>query len=144
MTQRIGRTYTFSAAHVILGHPKCGRMHGHNYRVIVEVEGPLWGYQNWIMDFGVLDEIVKPIINSLDHHFILPENQETPDGRVLLVADVVEISAPSSSAESLAEWIGKQVEYAFTHPQEDHAQHVHTVRVWETDRSYAEWTNGPA
>jgi len=29
----------FAAAHIIAGHPKCGRMHGHNYMLIVKVYG---------------------------------------------------------------------------------------------------------
>ena len=37
----IARLYKreFAAAHIIAGHPKCGRMHGHNYTLLVKVYG---------------------------------------------------------------------------------------------------------
>ena len=29
----------FAAAHIIAGHPKCGRQHGHNYTLLAKVYG---------------------------------------------------------------------------------------------------------
>ena len=29
----------FAAAHIIAGHPKCGRQHGHNYMLLAKVYG---------------------------------------------------------------------------------------------------------
>jgi len=29
----------FASAHIIAGHPKCGRLHGHNYTLVVKVYG---------------------------------------------------------------------------------------------------------
>ena len=33
----------FSAAHFLAGHPKCSRLHGHNYHVRVKLSGELDG-----------------------------------------------------------------------------------------------------
>jgi 6-pyruvoyltetrahydropterin/6-carboxytetrahydropterin synthase len=37
----IARLYRreFAAAHIIAGHPRCGRMHGHNYMLLAKVYG---------------------------------------------------------------------------------------------------------
>lgn len=59
MSQRIYRLQVtkdqlgFAAAHFITMRGKCERLHGHNYRVTVEVEGFLCEDQ-YVVDFGVL------------------------------------------------------------------------------------------
>jgi len=71
MLSTISREYTFSAAHRLEGHPKCGRLHGHNYTVIVEIEG-LTDVNGMVLDYGDLDKIVKPaIIDPLDHRYLV-------------------------------------------------------------------------
>ncbi len=53
MTTRITKAFTFDAAHhlphVPAGH-KCGRPHGHSYRVILGLEGPLQEPRNTATD----------------------------------------------------------------------------------------------
>lgn len=63
------RKYHFESAHwlpkVHDGH-RCKRMHGHNYEMEVAIEGEV-AENGFIMDFWDLDEIVKPIIELVDH-----------------------------------------------------------------------------
>lgn len=63
----INKEYSFSAAHHIPGHPKCGKLHGHNYTVTVYVEGPLSSDKAMVLDYHELDTIVQPIIKAFDH-----------------------------------------------------------------------------
>src|SRR5437868_4418271 len=50
---------------------KCERLHGHNYRTAVEVEGPLDA--NWyVFDFIALKNYTKAITDELDHRMMLP------------------------------------------------------------------------
>jgi len=63
----ISREIEFSAAHVLLGHDKCGRMHGHNYRGRVTIEGPM-AKTGMVYDYNLISEIVK----GFDHVVILP------------------------------------------------------------------------
>ena len=69
MIATLRREYTFEAAHrlpyVPEGH-KCGRMHGHSYRVVVLVRGPV-GAMGWVCDFAQIDAVVRPVIARLDH-----------------------------------------------------------------------------
>ena len=56
---------TFSAAHCIKGHPKCGSKHGHNYKIWLTVDGDV--KNRMIMDFTDMKALLKPVIEKLDH-----------------------------------------------------------------------------
>lgn len=60
----------FAAAHFITMRGKCERLHGHNYRITVEVEGIL-GDDGYVVDFGVLKRHAREIARSLDHRVLL-------------------------------------------------------------------------
>lgn len=64
--------HVFSAAHFItFGENVCERLHGHNYRVWVEVEAEL-GKNQYVIDFIALSEAVKSMTDQLDHRTLLP------------------------------------------------------------------------
>lgn len=136
-TTTISRNYWFSAAHRLEGHPKCGRLHGHNYKVEVVVGGTV--RNGMIIDFGQLDQVVGPIIETLDHRYIVSnENRslkdpydhaaytQRPEDRVLL-------PIPRSTAECLARWLFDEIS-AEIHSMD---LYVHQVTVWETHKSEA-------
>jgi len=50
---------------------KCERLHGHNYRASVEVEGPL-DDNHYVFDFIALKNHTKAITDELDHRMMLP------------------------------------------------------------------------
>jgi 6-pyruvoyltetrahydropterin/6-carboxytetrahydropterin synthase len=52
------------------GH-QCERLHGHNYRAAVEVEGSLQE-DYYVFDFIALKQRTKEITDDLDHHVLLP------------------------------------------------------------------------
>ena len=61
----------FCSGHFISydGH-QCERLHGHNYRAAVEVEGPLTG-DYYVFDFIALKARTKEITDELDHRMLL-------------------------------------------------------------------------
>jgi 6-pyruvoyltetrahydropterin/6-carboxytetrahydropterin synthase len=62
----------FCSAHFISYEgDRCERLHGHNYRAAVEVEGPLDG-NFYVFDFIALKNRTKAIIDELDHRMLLP------------------------------------------------------------------------
>lgn len=66
------RELTFSAAHFItFENGQCERLHGHNYHVAVEVEGPL-GDAGYVVDFLALMAVLREITSELDHRMLLP------------------------------------------------------------------------
>jgi len=71
-TIRVARDHlVFACGHFISydGH-RCERLHGHNYRASVEVDGPLT--PDWyVFDFLALRARAKEITDELDHHMLL-------------------------------------------------------------------------
>src|SRR5438093_9782050 len=49
---------------------KCERLHGHNYRAAVEIEGSL-DANHYVFDFIALKHRTKAITDELDHHMLL-------------------------------------------------------------------------
>ena len=70
MTTTIFKEFTFAAAHCLKGlddgHP-CTVLHGHNYRVRLEIEGTPDPQTGMVMDFAKIKEVVAPLIERLDH-----------------------------------------------------------------------------
>lgn len=71
----IGKSFTFDAAHQLLHHDgKCRFLHGHTYRVCVEVSGPLeqeGPKQGMVVDFGDVKDVWKREVEPLcDHKFL--------------------------------------------------------------------------
>jgi 6-pyruvoyltetrahydropterin/6-carboxytetrahydropterin synthase len=70
----------FSAGHFItFNGDHCERIHGHNYRVAVEVDGPL-DENAYVVDFIALRDMTKALVAELDHRMLLPG--ESPRIRV--------------------------------------------------------------
>lgn len=87
----------FSAAHALRHYQgKCENLHGHNYRVRVEVKGSeLMPRTELLMDFGDLKRMVKEAVAPLDHANI---------------NDVPPFDAMNASSENLARYIWKRME----------------------------------
>jgi len=83
----IFREFTFESAHrlphVPTGH-KCGRLHGHSYRVEVHVSGPVGTDTGWVMDFADVKQAFSPLVDALDHRFLNEvDGLENPTSEVL-------------------------------------------------------------
>lgn len=62
----VWRRFNISCAHFLPGHPKCGRMHGHNYSIELGIVGPVVG--GMVIDFSLLKEIFQACVgNGYDH-----------------------------------------------------------------------------
>ncbi len=66
----IFKAFTIEAAHwlpnVPAGH-KCGRMHGHSFRIEIHVSGPLDPHLGWVIDFADIKAAFKAIEDQIDH-----------------------------------------------------------------------------
>jgi 6-pyruvoyltetrahydropterin/6-carboxytetrahydropterin synthase len=84
-----GDNLIYSAAHfIVLPDGTCEPLHGHNYRVAVELGGPL-DASGCVIDFAALLEIMKSIADELDHAVLLPAHSEVI--RVSVVEEEVEV-----------------------------------------------------
>jgi 6-pyruvoyltetrahydropterin/6-carboxytetrahydropterin synthase len=99
----IFREFTFEAAHrlphVPPGH-KCGRLHGHSYRVGVHVEGPVGEETGWVRDFAELSGAIQPLLVQLDHNYLNEvEGLDNPTSEVVArwIWDRLQIEVPDLS-----------------------------------------------
>ncbi|GAB4155224.1 MAG: 6-carboxytetrahydropterin synthase QueD [Planctomycetota bacterium] len=83
--------FRLEAAHRLTGVPeghKCGRLHGHSFRVEIAVEGQISERQGWVADYAEIAAAFEPLRERLDHHYLNEiEGLENP------------------TAEHLARWI---------------------------------------
>lgn len=107
----VSQEFEFHAAHFLTWHPgKCAKLHGHSYRVQVDVEDSL-DERGIVVDFDELHAVVwDRVIEPLDHT-LLNDHLDNP------------------TAERLAIHILREAEVFGLELSE--------VRVWETSRSRA-------
>jgi 6-pyruvoyltetrahydropterin/6-carboxytetrahydropterin synthase len=108
---------TFSATHLIAGHYKCGRLHGHDYGINAVIEGEI-GPEGVIMDFISVKEFLRNVASELDHKVLVPAEDPAVKVRDEVVtysysgknysfplSDCVMLDVSVTSAEELAEWV---------------------------------------
>lgn len=93
----IFKEFRFHAAHqlprVPAGHP-CGRVHGHEYVVRLEVTGTADPVSGFVVDFADIAAAWKPIHAALDHQFL---------------NEVAGLENPT--CENLAVWIWERIRF---------------------------------
>ncbi|HEV3145626.1 MAG TPA: 6-pyruvoyl tetrahydropterin synthase family protein, partial [Gemmataceae bacterium] len=102
---------------------QCERLHGHNYRAAVEIEGPL-DENHYVFDFIALKKFTKAITDELDHHMLLPTRssfiQVTESPKKVQVRyhdrewlfpreDCILLPIENTTAELLARYIGQRL-----------------------------------
>jgi len=114
-------SFKFNAAHFIAYRGFRERLHGHNYRVSVRMEGPVGG-DGYVVDFGDIKRAARDVCAALNERVIVPMLSDVittsvDDGQVRMtcedgttfsfpVADCVLLQIRHSSAEELAEYVG--------------------------------------
>ena len=140
----------FSAAHFITFNGNiCERLHGHNWRVAVEVEGPL-DENGYVFDFIALRDKTQSLVLKLDHRMLLPMNHpmiqvEQSDGEVTArfenrrwvfpSEDCVLLPIANTTAELIAGWIGGRLREEL---KQVAGHHVDTLRV-DIEENFGQW-----
>ena len=72
-TVRVTKDYlVFCSGHFITYHgSECERLHGHNYRVAVEVDAGL-DINHYVFDFIALKNLMRELTDELDHRMLVP------------------------------------------------------------------------
>ncbi len=120
-------SFKFNAAHFIAYRGFRERLHGHNYRVSVRMEGPV-GSDGYVVDFGDIKRAAREVCAGLNERLIVPMQSdviviERADGQVRMTcedgtkfsfpeADCALLDIRHSSAEELAEWLGDRLKAA--------------------------------
>ena len=94
----------------------CARLHGHSYRLLVTLRGPIDGETGMVVNFRDLKRAVKErVIAPLDHHHLN------------------ELMGELSTAENLCYWIAQRLVPEF-------GTLLHRLELWETRSAYAALT----
>lgn len=73
MTYTISKTFEFSASHQLRGLPEdhpCSRLHGHNYKLRVELSGPEVDRRGFLFDYRDLAPFKAWVDDMLDHRHL--------------------------------------------------------------------------
>lgn len=117
--------FKFSAAHfLIFPDGSAERLHGHNYRVFVEIDGSL-SEHGLVIDFKAIKPVVRHLLDGLDEHLLIPGEHpvlratELEGGEIEVryrerryIApreDVVVLPINNTSSENLATWVGREL-----------------------------------
>lgn len=119
----ISKEFAFSASHQLHGLPKghqCGRLHGHNYVVEVELQAPYLDPTGFVLDYGALAPFKDWLDATYDHKH-LNEFMEQPTAEVMA-------HSMHGVAERLLDGVPKTAPWR-----------VSAVRVRETPKTCAEY-----
>jgi 6-pyruvoyltetrahydropterin/6-carboxytetrahydropterin synthase len=102
---------------------KCERLHGHNYRTAIEMEGAL-DRNYYVFDFIALKRLSRALTDELDHRMMLPTRnalirvEPTPRGLhvryrdrewLFPTDDCVLLPIENTTAELLARYLGQRL-----------------------------------
>ncbi len=108
----------FCAAHQLREYKgKCEKLHGHNWKVQVFLEGEDLDRAGMLIDFKEVKKKTNKLIDKLDHHYL----NELP-----------EFSEANPTTENIARHIFKQLS--------GELNNINKVTVWESEKSCASYS----
>jgi 6-pyruvoyltetrahydropterin/6-carboxytetrahydropterin synthase len=140
---RITKQFSFETGHALYGYDgKCKNVHGHSYKLSVTVIGkPISDSENvkfgMVIDFGDLKKIVKnEIVDVFDHATVF--NKNTPHVELAKELEdrghnVLLVNYQPTSEMMVIDFAEKIKKYLPKHIS------LHSLKLQETDSSFAEW-----
>jgi 6-pyruvoyltetrahydropterin/6-carboxytetrahydropterin synthase len=106
----------FAAAHRLRGYQgDCEQLHGHNYKVEIEVRATGLDEVGMGIDFRAIRVAAREVVAVLDHR---------------LLNDIPPFTELNPTAENIAVYVYEQLGRTLNQAQ----ARVHAVTIWETDR----------
>jgi 6-pyruvoyltetrahydropterin/6-carboxytetrahydropterin synthase len=109
MEIELKKSFTFEAAHRLPNVPeghRCARLHGHSFKATLTLKGEIKKELGWLRDFGEVKDIVKPVIDQLDHYYlneIEGLDNPTAENLSIWIWNKVKPSLPELDAVEIAE-----------------------------------------
>lgn len=131
----------FDSAHFLKGYEgKCANLHGHRWRMVVEVGGEQLQEegekQGMLVDFADLKGAVRELADSLDHRLLMEDSSLKPETISALVGEGFSLlSLPfRPTAENLARYLYKELQ--------SRGFPLRSVTVYETPENCAVYQEG--
>jgi 6-pyruvoyltetrahydropterin/6-carboxytetrahydropterin synthase len=116
---------SFAAGHYLRNYKgKCENPHGHNYKIRVTLAGKDLDKAGLLLDFKDLREVMKHVIERLDHR---------------MINDVAPFTELNPSAENLAKYFYDETNSRLRQVTSGRV-HVKDVTVFETDSTTAKYS----
>ena len=114
----------FSSGHYLRNYRgKCENPHGHNYKVFVTLIGADLDEAGLLLDFKLLKQVMRPVVDRLDHH---------------MINDLEPFTTLNPSAENLARYFFQQTSTQL-HEMTSGRVRVKDCTLYETDTSFARY-----
>lgn len=140
---RVTKSFNFETAHALYGYNgKCKNIHGHSYKLFVTIMGtPSQDAENpkfgMVIDFGDIKRIVRSeVVDKFDHSILLNENSPHKSLGEKLIGEghkVIFTPYQPSCENMLIDMVNS------IRPLLDPSVSLQSVRLHETETSYAEW-----
>ncbi|WP_439259060.1 6-carboxytetrahydropterin synthase QueD [Lonepinella sp. BR2930] len=135
---KVSKEFSFDMAHILDGHDgKCQNLHGHTYKLQVEVSGDLvanGAKKGMVIDFTDVKTVVKKaILDPMDHAFIYDttSQRECKIANLLNELDSKTFGIPMrTTAEEMARFIFNRLKNELP---------ISAIRLWETPTSFCEY-----
>jgi len=112
----------FAAAHALRDYPgDCRRLHGHNWKLEVEVVSSELDALGMVIDFKAIKQAARRVTDELDHRFL---NEVPPFDQL------------NPTAENMAAYLYRRLSEELN----DGRVRVHAVTLWETERACVRYT----
>ena len=74
---KIAKEFNWEMGHRLPEHfGKCKNIHGHSYKMLVEIEGDVME-NGMVMDYYHLKDAVEPLVEKMDHAFLVYRDDKT-------------------------------------------------------------------
>lgn len=132
---KIARQFHWEMGHRLPFHAgECRNLHGHSYRLWVELEGDC-DDNGMLIDYGEMKEKIQPLLDPLDHCFLCDERDEVMT-RFLRDNPFKTLFVPfATTAENIAAYLLEKIWGVF---RTERRIGKITLRLAETETSYAE------
>ena len=112
----------FSSAHCLRGYKgKCEELHGHNWKVAVQIASKKLDNLGMVVDFKIVKQELKKVLEKLDHKHL---NEIPP------------FDSLNPSSENIACYIFQEMKKTINNERVK----ISEVAVWESDNSWATYS----
>jgi len=112
----------FSSGHYLRNYKgKCENPHGHNYKVRVTLTGAELDRAGLLVDFKLLKQVLRPVIERIDHQ---------------MLNDLEPFTELNPSAENLAKYFYEETNHRLADVTSGRVR-VKDCTIWETDTTTA-------
>lgn len=135
---KIAKRFRWEAAHRIPWHSgACANLHGHSYRMTVEVEGSP-DEKGMVLDFKALKCLLSPLVKAWDHAILVSKNDEELLGICIQTNWKHYVVPFDTTAENLATCVADFLAPKLIEQTAGQLLTSLTIRLSETETCYAE------